>query len=295
VLVCGSLAALLAVPAARASTGQRPGHQPSIPRGFAYAAQVRIAVTYDASFDQSTSREQVCTDPSSGEQTTISVPESEAREARIAAVYAPITVPVTTLSRLGSAAGSRALTITHTGAVSAHGVITDASDSYRFSGQGLEYPSCTTFPWSCAGAFATAAGYQPGLELRTGADGYDPIALTLGLEGSTTASPPVCAGGDQEIDVTSALDQALAAARTGAQPSWGTAELDSELTREFDKLARSRSVTISFRSPGECSYGDTGECQGAISTSTRVVITRLALERTARPMRLSIDGALSRR
>jgi len=264
------VAVLLGVPAARGS----PGKELSIPRGFAYAAQVRIAVTYDASFDQSTSREQVCTDPASGEQTTTYLAGSESREARITVVYAPITIPVTTLSRLGSAAS--ALTITRTGGVSGQGAITGASDVYRFSGQGLEYPSCTAFPWNCAGSFATATGYQPGLELRTGADGYDPIALTLGLEGPATASPAVCAGGDQAIDVASTLDQALAAARTGGAPPWGTAVLDSGLAREFDKLARSRSVTIGFREPGQCA------CEGAISASARVVITRLALERTTR-------------
>ncbi|MDQ6778930.1 MAG: hypothetical protein M3071_22520, partial [Actinomycetota bacterium] len=53
VLVCGVLAALLGVVwVARASMGRRP----PIPRGFAYAAQVRVAVIYEASFDQSTSR-----------------------------------------------------------------------------------------------------------------------------------------------------------------------------------------------------------------------------------------------
>jgi hypothetical protein len=271
--VGGLLAVLIGVPAARGSTGQ----QPPIPRGFAYAAKVRIAVTYDASFDQSTSREQACTDPASGEQTTTYLAGSESRAAKITVVYAPITIPITTLSRLGSAAS--ALTITRTGEVSGPGAITGATDAYRFSGQGLEYPSCTAFPWSCAGSFATATGYQPGLALRTGADGYDPIALTLRLEGSTTATPAVCAGGDQEIDVTSTFDQALGA----AQSPWGTAELDGGLTRDFDKLAASRSVTIVSSLPWPCSYASA--CQGAVSTRTRVVITRLALERTTRRYR----------
>jgi hypothetical protein len=273
VLVGGLVAVLLGVPAARGSTGK----ELSIPRGFAYAAQVRIAVTYDASFDQSTSREQVCTDPASGEQTTTYLAGSESREARITVVYAPITIPVTTLSRLGSAAS--ALTITRTGGVSGQGAITGASDVYRFSGQGLEYPSCTAFPWSCAGSFATATGYQPGLELRTGADGYDPIALTVKLEGATTATPADCAGGDQEIDVTSTLDQAMAA----AQSPWGMAELDRGLTRDFDELANRRSVTIVSSPPGQCSYASA--CEGAVSTQARVVITRLALERTTRGYR----------
>ncbi len=273
--MCGVLAAPLGVVSvARASMGRRL----PIPRGFAYAAQVRVAVTYDASFDQSTSRQQVCTDPMSGEQTTIYLPGSESRRARITAVYGPITLPVAPLSRLGSAAASSALMLTRTGEVSMHGTVTGASDTYSFTGQGLEYPSCTTFPWQCAGAFATPAVYQPGLVLRTGANGYDPIALTLGLEGSTTATPAVCLGGDRAIDVAATLDEALAAARTGVQPPWGTAELDSGLTRAFDKLATSRSVTI--RSLGQCPYA--GVCQGALSTRARVVITRLALERTTR-------------
>jgi hypothetical protein len=287
VLVSAMLAALVCVvPVARASTGHGPRERPSIPRGFAYAARVRVAVTYDASFDQSTSREQVCTGPMSGEQTTISLPGSESREAKLTAVYAPITVPITTLSRLGRAAGSPALAITHTGEVSGPGDITGGTDLYSFSGQGLEYPSCATIPWTCSGAFAIASGYQlPMVELRTGAHGYDPIALTLGLEGSTTATPAACLGGDQEIDVASTLEQALAAARQGGQPAWGTAELDSGLARDFEELARSRSVTISSREPGECSYDGLGECEGAVSTSTRVVITRLALERTTHRIR----------
>jgi hypothetical protein len=277
VLACSVLAALLGVvPVALASTG----HKASIPRGFAYAARVRVAVTYDASFEQSDSREQVCNDPTTGEQTTISLPGSESRRAKITVVYAPITIPVTTLNALGSAARSVPLTLTHTGEVSGLGAITGATDSYSFSGQGIEYPSCTESPWTCAGAFATAAGYQPGLELRTGADGYDPIAMTFALEGPTTANPAVCLGGEEEIDVASTLEEALAAARTGEQPAWGTADLDSSLARDFDSLARSRSVTIS--SSGQCSYAGASECDGAIATSTRVVITRLALDRTTR-------------
>lgn len=278
-LTRGVLVALLlaVVPVASASAAPKP----YVPRGFAYAARVRVAVTYDASFDQSDGRSQVCTDPMSGEQTAVTLQGSESRRAKITAVYGPITVPITTLGRLGRAAASRALIITHTGEVSGRGALTGVSDDYEFSGQGLQYPSCTTSPWTCAGSFVNTAGFQPGLVLHTGADGYDPIALTLGLDSASTANPAVCTGGDQEIDVVSTLEGALASAQVGTQPPWGTAELDRGLTQAFEKLAKTPSVTIVATAPARCYYDGCG----AIVTSTRVVLTRLSLERTTRRYR----------
>jgi len=269
-IIGAAVALLLAWATADASAAGR------IPKGFAYAAEVRVTIDYDGTFTRDRTFDGQCSD---GQGNTFDQQNSdhESEHIKRTAVYRQITVPIVSPASLGAAAGRLALRPT----VTDPGKVTSDASSYELSGVQLVQLAnqCpyTKQPYSCQGAI-TNIGNIDG-ELLSKAHGYDPEAFVLPVFSRQVADPANCdALGDDQIPVELGID-AEAADRT-----WAAVELNSSVDQKFRILQSEDNVVwkVPVTGHGACESDGQSTCTQSVSGSARITMKRLALYRTRR-------------
>jgi hypothetical protein len=256
-----------------------------LPKGFAYAAEIKAVVEYEGTYRRETTADVPCTE---GEEAlTADLPESEEYVLHRAVTFPHITVPVVSGAELGRA--KRRLEIPAT--VTTPG---RASDEYsRYSMFGAVFVdaerSCQEEHYECTGVIQNVGGLS--YVSQSNDDGLDPRQVELDVEGVQRATPNTCATPDggmlfQNVMASLDLDAATATPSVDVARGFGLVDLQSTFRRYLYEL-RDRG-TVEFREPVEgdlsCAAPGVG-CSQAESGEARVSLHRLFLYRTRRAYR----------
>lgn len=267
-LGCAVIAALWAVGAAAKGV---------IPKAFAYGAEIRTTVVYNATFVRDASTTTECTDGNGHLiKQTLNSHSEEALE--LTDVFKHITVPVVPAASLGAAAKRLALKAV----VTTPGETTSDQSHYELSGQVVtDQNPCpqTIANYDCQGKLTSLDPLGGALE--SGDNGFEPKIYSLPVISGQEANPKSCdAIGDDQIPA------GLNTAATTLDPFWGTIEIESLLAHHFEALRTKELVTWKKelttgkqQCPGA---GDGSTCTQSIDGVAQVKLKRLFLYRTKR-------------
>lgn len=245
-----------------------------LPKGTAYAAEIRVTVTYDGIFAKTANFHTDCTD-ADGNDVQQGITETQREHIDRTVRFRHITVPVVPAFRLGKAARRLALkpAITDPGHVSA-----DFS-SYRITGTQADDSTCpqTLTNYICDGNIE-----NPGPILGTmasGEDGFAPEIFDIPVFSNEVGAPAGCAA-TGESDV--ATDLGTTAAQ--AYPAWQEVRLQGLLSSRFYALRTRHEVdfTVPVGPAAPCSDSSADSCTQSATGSAHVKLQRLFLYRTKR-------------
>lgn len=250
----------------------------TIPKGFAYAAEARVTVVYDADYQRDTV--QLGVPCANGDQTaTADLPGREIYLLKRTVLFRHITVPVVPPGALGRAARRLALRPT----ITTPGTVTSEHSGYSLTGSVLPNgeSSCATAPYDCSGSIANTGGLTEVVGLA--GRGFLPNLYELSIAGNQAAAPASCdAGGVNDVLQQLTTDAAFGT-RNG--DGFGLVVVHKGLAASFDALRRRSSFTISDRvrlqNPPSCQMPGVTCSQQAYGTA-HVVLKRLFLYRTKR-------------
>ncbi len=240
-----------------------------IPKHFAYAAEIRVIVGYDATFTQDASNDDPCGDADGNtvdQQTTSH--EQEHLDRTI--LYKHITVPVVPESALGAAARRLALkpTITDPGTVQSDG------STYDLSGTLIGQDSCpgTKTRYDCPGTITNPTKLDS--VLISAGDGFTPEDYELPVFSNQIADPLTCA----PISETDIANQ-LGIDASQAHPGWAEVILHTGLTPRFYALRTKPQVSWSVPVSGAEPCPDNGatSCRQTVTGQAHITMKKLFL------------------
>jgi hypothetical protein len=258
--------AVLCVAAAGASAAPAALAKGRIPQHFAYAAEVRVTVTYDATFTRDSVFDEPCGD-ANGDTIDQQYPAHEQEHLDRTIVFRHITVPVVAPSELGKAAKRLALkpTITDPGTVQSDG------STYDLSGDLISDDGCpgTTTHYDCPGTVTNLPKIAS--LLISGGDGFDAELYEIPVAGDEVADPLSCdALEENDIPTMLGIDAKQ------AHPGWGAVVLHSGLNPRLYALRTKPEVTWSVPVNGaDPCDGDAVSCTQTVTGSAHIAIQRL--------------------
>lgn len=158
-----------------------------IPKGFAYAAEVRVSVEYDATFTRDATNDDPCGDANGNQiHQPIDAHEQEVLDRTI--LFKHITVPVVPESALGAAAARLALPAI----ITDPGRVTSEHSTYELSGDTLDQSTCpgTKAKYKCTGTIYNPTGIYS--VLSSSADGYHATDFARPVFSDQFARPSTC-------------------------------------------------------------------------------------------------------
>lgn len=249
----------------------------TIPKGFAYAAEIRVTIDYDGTFTRDRTFDGSCSD---GQGNTFDQQSSDHESEHLdrTAVYRQITVPIVTPRALGAAAKRLALKPTAT----TPGRVTSDRSSYELSGVQLAQfaNQCpyTKQPYDCKGTITNLGNLDA--ELLSNDHGFDPEAFVLPVFSRQIADPGSCAALDDNGQLAAELGEDAAQ----ADREWAAVEVNSSVDQKFRILQTESDVVwkVPVKADGSCASEGQTTCTQSVTGTARITMKRLFLYKTRR-------------
>ena len=243
-----------------------------IPKHFAYAAEVRVSVEYDATFTRQASNDDPCGDANGNTlHQPIDANEQEVLDRTI--LFKHITVPVVPESALGKAAAKLALPAI----ITDPGRVTSEHSTYVLSGDTLSQDTCpgTKAQYHCAGTIYNPTGIYS--VLSSSADGFHATDFAIPVFSDQFAKPATC-GAISADDIPTLLGIDASQAHDG----WAEVQLHSIMNPRFYYLRNHTQVAWTVPVEGAKSCGGNGQlsCMQSVTGHATITIKRLLLHYT---------------